>query len=105
MTPVHLPADKAYEARIRDLVWSNNYGDYLTVVGTSYPATATLDEVQRGAVRPDSVMLSADGRHWLDAWHRGDESDSAVYVERHTIGGAVFHGWIDSASRRIIQTG
>jgi hypothetical protein len=60
-------------------------------------------------VRAADVMLSSDGRAWLDGWHRpelhGPESGQAVYVERHTTGGCVFHGWSDAASRRIVQVG
>ena len=94
---------------LRSTVESPNYGGTMTIVGTSYPIGTTLDEIERRVVRPEFVMLSADGRHWIDGWHRADrhgpESDDAVYVERHTLGGCVFHGWVDAVSRRVVQTG
>lgn len=91
--------------KLRSTIYSPNFGGNLTVVGTSFPAGTTLDEIDRDAVRPESAMLSSDGRHWIDGWHSGAESGEAVYVERHTPGGCVFHGFIDSVSRRIVQTG
>jgi hypothetical protein len=54
------------------------------------------------------VLLSADGRRWIDGWHyaqHGPECGETVYVEKHTTGGAVFHGWVDKASRRVVQAG
>lgn len=77
------------------LHYSPNYGHELMVVERTNVEGATAE----------FVMLSADGRSWIDGWHRGPESDEAVYVEKHTTGGAVFHGWVDSASRRVVQSG
>jgi hypothetical protein len=41
-------------------------------------------------------------------WHEG-ESAEQVYVERYEMRGAafvrVFHGWIDSESRKLVQAG
>lgn len=95
------------QLRLRDQLYSPNYGADLTVVGLTYPATTTLDEIERRTVRPEQIMLSADGRHWLDAWHRDVDGQlaDAVYVEKHTTGGAVFHGWVDARSRRVVQAG
>lgn len=90
---------------LRGTFHSANYGAALVVVGTSYPIGTTTDEVLRRVVTPEFVMASADGRHWVDGWHTGAESGDVVYVERHTIGGCVFHGYVDSVSRRIVQTG
>lgn len=87
------------------VVYSANYGGDLFVCGRTFSAFATVDEVQREAVRAEVVSLSADGRGWMDAWHRGPECGEAVYVEKHTVGGSVFHGWVDKASRRIVQAG
>ena len=53
----------------------------------------------------DQVALSHDGKAWTDGWHSGPECGEAVYVEKHTRGGAVFHGWVDAQSRRVVQTG
>lgn len=96
--------DDVFGAPMRAAIYSPNYGGDLLVVGKSYPKGSNVDDVVAGRIRPESVMLSSDGRHWLDGWHHGDEAD-AIYVERHMTGGCVFHGYVDSASRRIVQTG
>lgn len=93
-----------FTAPLRSVVESPNYGGNLMKVGATWGAEATIEEVDRG-LPAERVMLSADGRHWIDGWHRGPETGQPVYVEQHTCGGAVFHGWIDSISRLIVQTG
>lgn len=89
--------------------FSPNYGAELVVIGRRFGIGATTDEVVRGAVAAEYVSLSADGKSWIDGWHdasrHGAESGDAVYVETHTRGGASFHGWVDSVSRRVVQTG
>lgn len=51
------------------------------------------------------ALLTQDGRTAkTDTWHTGPEADW-VYVERWTSEGRVFHGWIDSVSRRLLQAG
>lgn len=87
------------------LHYSENYADYLMIVQRSFPVDATVDEVKRNAIRAEFVYLSADGRSWTDGWHHGPECGETVYVEKHTTGGCVFHGWIDKGSRRIVQAG
>jgi hypothetical protein len=81
----------------------------LTVTGTRYPIGTTADEITRRVVRPEVVELSSDGRGWVDGWHdvarHGAESADALYVEKHTLGGCIFHGFADSVSRRIVQVG
>lgn len=75
----------------------------LTVVGGSYGKVPTAD-VLAGIAPLIEVRLSADGRHWASNWHSGPTADG-VYVERWTAEGRVFHGYVDSVSRRIVQSG
>ena len=89
---------------IRHTIYSPNFGGELTVVGLSYgrvPAEDVLD----GTAKPIEAHVSSDGRSWLSEWHRGPESGDAAYVERHDATGCVFHGWVDSVSRLIVQSG
>jgi len=74
---------------LHERVYSPNYGGALTVVG----------------VQNDEVALSSDGVYWISDWHAGPEADEAVYVERLSAGRRIFHGWVDKASRRIVQSG
>lgn len=61
--------------------------------------------VERREATPEAVWLSEDGRAFdTTRWHEGPEAQ-AVYVERWTPIGRAFHGWVDSASRRMIQAG
>jgi hypothetical protein len=98
-------AEDVASAAMRQAIYSANYGGDLYVVGKRYSAFATTDEVSRGAVRPEVVTLSADGRQWIDGWHSGEESGEAVYVEKITLGGSSFHGYVDKESRRVVQAG
>lgn len=53
----------------------------------------------------DVAVLTADGRHAnTGEWHTGPEAEW-VYVERWGVRGREFHGFIDSASRKLLQTG
>lgn len=53
-----------------------------------------------------SVRLSADGCGWHSEPHSGPESGDAIYVEHHYADGSrSFHGWVDAASRCVIQWG
>lgn len=85
--------------------YSPNLGAILTVIGRSWPKGTDVAEVLAGTARADVVRLTADGRSWLDGWHTGPESGDAVYVELHRADGSGMHGWIDRASRRLVQTG
>ena len=50
--------------------------------------------------------LTVDGGPALIDWHAGLESDeSPVRYERWTMAGRLSHGYVDPASRRIVQTG
>lgn len=98
MTPTTTP-------RLGETIFSPNLGADLILVGLTYPATATDAELEARTIRPDVMRLSADGRGWIDGWHRGEETGEPVYVEKRTTGGSNFHGWIDGESRRIVQAG
>src|SRR5262245_18476837 len=87
----------------RHEVFSPNYGLDLTVVQLGYGAVASED-VLSGKARPVEAYLAADGRGWMMAWHEGPETGEPIYVERHDRDGCQFHGYVDSISRRVIQT-
>ncbi|HTU78525.1 MAG TPA: hypothetical protein VMF09_07180 [Solirubrobacteraceae bacterium] len=88
-----------------DAVWSPNAGRELRVVGLSYGRVPT-EEVLAGRARPIEARLSADGRSFESrTWHRGDACGEEVYVERITAEGCMFHGFIDSETRHIVQAG
>jgi len=54
---------------------------------------------------PVEVTLTSDGgRYSQNGWHTGEEAEW-VQVERWTPEGRVFHGFIDSVSRRLVQAG
>lgn len=95
-----------FTAAIGTTHFSPNLGAELTITGRSWHQPGVDDP--RG-LPADAVELSHDGQRWIDGWHRaelhGPESDLAIYVERHIRGGCSFHGWVDAASRRIVQTG
>jgi hypothetical protein len=58
-----------------------------------------------GHLPADEVTLTSDGRHYnRQGWHEGPTGE-AVYVERWDSTGRVFHGWVDSVSRRLVQAG
>lgn len=91
--------------KMRDLVYSPNYGAELVVVQVSYGVVPTED-VLSGKAKPVLAYLSADGRAFDHThWHRGPESGESIYVEVHDYSGRFFHGWVDARSRRIVQTG
>lgn len=54
---------------------------------------------------PEYVVGSSDGRGYFSEWHSGEESGESVYVEKWSIGGCQFHGFVDSVSRKIVQSG
>lgn len=56
------------------------------------------------------VLLTSDCRGAIAEWHTGPEADHAVRYERvrfNCVGGIArrTHGWVDAATRRIVQTG
>lgn len=58
--------------------------------------------VLHGDTDPHTVTLTTDGLPVSRLWHQGDSSDQ-VYAERWTRGALVFAGWVDAASRRLVQ--
>lgn len=88
---------------LRSVVESD--GGSLVVCHRSFPADAPLKSVLDGTATAESVTLTSDGRQALTSeWHEGAEYEW-VFVERWTAAGRVFHGWVDSATRKLLQTG
>lgn len=65
------------------------------------PVEAVLD----GTANAVEVTATSDGRGYIPEWHSGAESGETAYVERYTTAGRTFHGFIDSVSRKIVQSG
>ena len=64
-----------------------------------------VESVLDGTAAAVEVTLTSDGRGAVtNTWHEGAES-AWVFVERWTAAGRVFHGWVDSVSRRLLQAG
>jgi hypothetical protein len=84
--------------------FSPNFGGELVVIGRSWPAGTTLEQIDDG-LEAVEALLTADGRGWYPQWHVGPASGTAVYVERHDVNGCAMHGWIDGESRRLVQVG
>lgn len=80
-------------------------GFELIVNRTSFPLGTDVDDVVLGIARPHEAVLTQDGQGYIPEWHTGEEFGEMIFVERHTLEGRVFHGWIDSVSRKIVQTG
>ena len=78
-------------------------GPTLTVTSLSY-GLVPLDEVLDGTARPVAAIATQDGRWIVGGWHEGPEAE-AIYFERYDSTGRTSHGWIDSASRRLVQAG
>lgn len=80
-------------------------GMTLRVNALSWAIGTDVEAVIAGTVAPESATLTADGRHYnSEGWHTGPESEW-VRVERYTADGRVFHGWVDSVSRKLLQAG
>ncbi len=64
--------------------------------------------VLAGIATAIEVTATSDGRGYVAEWHDenvdGAFADS-VYVERYSPMGREFHGFIDSVSRKLVQTG
>jgi hypothetical protein len=83
-------------------------GVELVVSQLGWDAGTSIEEVEAGALAT-RLIGTQDGRHYAaGGWHEG-ESAEQVYVERYEMRGAafvrVFHGWIDSESRKLVQAG
>jgi len=81
-------------------------GVTMTTVGGSYGHVA-VEDVLAGRAPMVEVTATSDGRsfHRGNGWHAGPETGEAVYVEVYSDRGREFHGWIDSDSRKLVQTG
>lgn len=67
-----------------------------------------VEEVTSGRARAIEVVATSDGRGYIPEWHKSDgiltEGDT-VYVEVYSAAGREFHGYLDSVTRKIVQTG
>lgn len=71
----------------------------------SFAMGETVERVLAGQAAVEYVSLTSDGRGAeLTKWHEGPANEW-VYVERWSPRGREFHGWVDSVSRRLLQTG
>lgn len=84
-------------------IYSPNVCADLVRVAASF-GKVSVESVIDGSAAPITATYSADGRAMRNGWHTGAEAD-AVYVERHAGGQCVFHGFIDSVSRKLVQAG
>lgn len=83
-------------------------GPEMTVVGLSY-GVVPVESVLDGSAKPVEATLTSDGRTYWQGWHKpeadGPFSDDSAYVERWDATGRAFHGYVDSVSRKLTQTG
>lgn len=80
-------------------------GIQLTVNHVSY-GKVSIESVLAGEAAAIEITATQDGRGYIAEWAReGESSGEAVYCERWTAEGRAFHGWIDAASRKIVQAG
>lgn len=86
------------------LHYSEDYLGNLMVVQRGF-GHADTDDVLAGKADAELVFLSADGRAFVNSWHRGPETGGGVYVEIHDRQGRVMHGWVNSQSRKVVQFG
>jgi hypothetical protein len=79
-------------------------GMLLTVNSVGY-GHAELDRVLDGTADAIEAVLTEDGRTAVTwEWHQG-HSWEQVFVERWDETGRAFHGWVDKASRKLVQAG
>jgi hypothetical protein len=79
-------------------------GMSLTVYHVSY-GPVSLAAVESGDALPVEADATQDGRYIDSRWHDGPETGEPVYFARFNTNGRYSHGWVDSVSRRITQTG
>ena len=84
-------------------------GRKLMIVHRQFAKDTAVADAQFNRVPAETVVLTSDGRGYLPEWHQadvdGDEDCELVYVERYGQHGREMHGWIDPASRKLIQVG
>ena len=74
----------------------------VTVQVAPEPSATSTEPV---GVPPVEVTLTSDGRHYnRQGWHEGPTAED-IRVERWTPQGMVFHGYLDSVSRKLVQAG
>jgi hypothetical protein len=76
----------------------------LTVNHRTWPVGTSWEAIEAGLPAAEAT-LTGDGRHYdRRGGHEGPVAEW-VYVERFSARGREFHGWIDSASRKLLQAG
>jgi hypothetical protein len=84
------------------------FGGWLIVNQCSY-GKVDVDSVLNHTADVQEAILTEDGagantREWHSTLLDGP-SEHSVYVERWTPKGRQFHGYVDSVSRKVVQTG
>lgn len=76
-------------------------------VGTTFVSTGSGITLTVAETFGDGTFFaSQDGRTFeRGVWHTGDETGDSVWVEVWRFGTRLFHGTVDSVSRRVTQTG
>lgn len=83
------------------------FGGAVVPVAATYPVNVAEDAVVARTAVPEEILATEDGS-WAEpgVWHQGPESDEpTVYYERWRDGVRVGHGYVDAASRRLVQSG
>lgn len=85
------------------------YGGIPVTTQRAHYGFADEAAVLAGTATAEWVLATSDGRSFDGEWHDeavdGPFADETVYVERYSERGREFHGFIDSVSRRVVQTG
>lgn len=91
------------DAKLQDRVDTGSAGTL--VVNQRSFGRVSVESVLDGTATAGEVTLTTDGRGAVTSeWHTGPEAEW-VFVERWSTAGRVFHGWVDSGSRKLLQTG
>jgi hypothetical protein len=90
--------------------YRTGFGGWLIVNTLSYGNAVSMESVIAHEAPVLEAILTEDGRMVnLDEWDDGrlplDGESQSVYVERWTPEGRMFHGYVDSVSRKVVQTG
>ena len=95
------PASAILYSRCTDKV---DTGDgVLTITQLAWPAGTASDMIDFTPAQ--SATLTSDGRYAItNEWHTGPEAEW-VQVQRWDTTGRAFHGFVDSVSRKLLQTG
>jgi hypothetical protein len=86
-------------------------GVSLIINQRSWPKGTSTEAVLDGSAIPDTFTATQDGRHVNNplGWHKGAEAGEWIYYERYTFENGVLrmaaHGYVDSASRQLLQAG